>query len=86
MLVARGGPTMMARIGVMKALNRSHVRVGPQKAQEGRMTVWVYVNTSKQVGDKDHLNVIANEIAAEEWFSENDPEGVAFEYPVSDRQ
>jgi hypothetical protein len=46
----------------------------------------VYVNTSKQVGDKDHLKVIANEIAAEEWFSENDPEGVAFEYPVSDRQ
>jgi hypothetical protein len=26
MLVARSGPTMMARIGVMKALNRGHVR------------------------------------------------------------
>ncbi len=26
MLVARGGPTMMARIGVMRALNRGHVR------------------------------------------------------------
>ena len=26
MLVSRGGPTMMARIGVMKALNRGHVR------------------------------------------------------------
>jgi hypothetical protein len=48
------------------------------------MTVWVYVNTSKQVGDKDHLKVFANEIAAEAWFRENDPEGVAFEYPVSD--
>ncbi len=29
-----------------------------------------------QVGDKDHLKVIANEIAAEAWFSENDPEGL----------
>jgi hypothetical protein len=27
MLVSRGGPTMMARIGVMKALNRHVVRV-----------------------------------------------------------
>jgi hypothetical protein len=26
MLVSRGGPTMMARIGVMRALNRYHVR------------------------------------------------------------
>jgi hypothetical protein len=26
MLVARGGATMLARIGVMKALNRHHVR------------------------------------------------------------
>jgi hypothetical protein len=29
------------------------------------MTVWVYVTTSKRVGDKDHLKVFANEIAAE---------------------
>jgi len=56
---------MMARIGVTRALNRGHVREfnssgkthhwGVEKAQEGRMTVWVYVNTSKQVGDKEHL-------------------------------
>jgi hypothetical protein len=26
MLVARGAPTMLARIGVMRALNRHHVR------------------------------------------------------------
>jgi|SRR5882672_1104761 len=26
MLCSRGGPTMMARIGVMRALNREHVR------------------------------------------------------------
>jgi hypothetical protein len=46
------------------------------------MTVWIYVNTSKQVGDKDHLKVFANEDAAETWLQENDPEGVAFEYEV----
>jgi hypothetical protein len=38
------------------------------------MTVWIYVDTSKEVGDVDHLKVFANE--------ENDPEGVAFEYEV----
>ena len=29
------------------------------------MTVWIYVDTSKQVGDKDHLKVFASEDAAE---------------------
>ena len=46
------------------------------------MTVWIYVNTSKQFGDKDHLKVFATEDAAETWLQENDPEGVAFEYEV----
>jgi hypothetical protein len=46
------------------------------------MTVLIYVNTSKQVGDADHLKVFANADAAETWFAENDPEGVAFEYEV----
>ena len=46
------------------------------------MTVWIYVNTSKQVGDPDHVKVFANEEAAQAWFDENDPEGVAFEYVV----
>ena len=41
------------------------------------MTVFVYVNTSQQVGDHDHLKVFANADAAETWFAENDPEGVA---------
>ena len=45
-------------------------------------TVWVYVDTSKEIGDVDHLKVFANEDAAERWFAEYDPEGVAFEYPV----
>ena len=46
------------------------------------MTVWIYVNTGKQVGDKNHLKVFANEDTAETWLQENDPEGVAFEYEV----
>ena len=47
------------------------------------MTVWIYVDTNKQVGDPEHLNVFANQETAEAWFEENDPEGVAFEYEVS---
>ena len=35
-----------------------------------------------KVGDPDHLKVFANTDAAETWFEENDPEGVAFEYAV----
>jgi hypothetical protein len=46
------------------------------------MTVFVYVNPSKQIGDEDHLKVFANVDAAKKWFEENDPEGVAFEYEV----
>jgi hypothetical protein len=38
--------------------------------------------TSKQVGDADHIRVFANQDAAETWFEENDPEGVAFEYEI----
>jgi hypothetical protein len=57
--------------------------LGPAEAKEGPMkTVLIYVNTSKEVGDVDHLKVFANEDAAERWFEENDPEGVAFEYEV----
>ena len=46
------------------------------------MTVLIYVDRSKQVGDRDHLKVFANADAAETWFEGNDPEGVAFEYDV----
>jgi hypothetical protein len=45
-------------------------------------TVWIYVDTIKQAGDKDHLKVFATEEAAERWLAENDPEGVAFVYEV----
>jgi hypothetical protein len=46
------------------------------------MTVLIYLDTSKQVGDRDHLKVFASADAAETWFAENDPEGVTFEYEI----
>jgi len=49
------------------------------------MTVLIYVDTSKQVGDPDHLKVFANAEVAAAWFAENDPEGVAFDYEVIER-
>ena len=49
------------------------------------MMVWIYVDTSKQVGDKDHLKVFGDEATADAWFADHDPEGVAFEYEVSRR-
>ena len=44
----------------------------------------IYVNTSKQVGDPEHVRVFAYADAAETWFEDNDPEDVAFEYEVLD--
>ena len=35
------------------------------------MSVFVYVNTSNQVGDPDHLKVFANRDAADAWLAEN---------------
>jgi hypothetical protein len=43
-------------------------------------TVWIYVDTSKDVGDPEHLKVFANEVAAQALFAKYDPEGVTFEY------
>jgi hypothetical protein len=39
------------------------------------MTVWIYVDTNKQVGNPEHLKVFAQE-TAQAWIDENDPEGV----------
>jgi hypothetical protein len=73
----------------MRALNRTSgacsilivkTRIGKAQAEEGPMTtVWVYVDTSKEVGDPDCLKVFADEEAANRWLEENDPEFVAFE-------
>jgi hypothetical protein len=43
------------------------------------MTVFICVNTTRQVGDA--IKVFADLAAAERWFKENDPEGV-FEYGI----
>jgi hypothetical protein len=44
--------------------------------------VVIYVNTSKDVGDVNHLQVFADADVAEKWFAKNDPEGAGFVYPV----
>jgi hypothetical protein len=41
------------------------------------MTVFVYVNTGKQVGDPEPIKAFATADAAATWFEENDSEGVA---------
>jgi hypothetical protein len=46
------------------------------------MMVWIYVDTAKEVQDPEHIKVFATVDAAEKWFEENDPEGVAFEYEI----
>jgi hypothetical protein len=45
-------------------------------------TVWVYTDTSKQVGDPNQLHVFATQDAARRWLDEFDAEGIAFEYTV----
>jgi hypothetical protein len=45
-------------------------------------TVWIYTDTSKQVGDADHLKVFESPGVFERWKETNDPEGAAFEYVV----
>jgi hypothetical protein len=73
-------------LGTARAIKRtSDPRLVTARLLHGEdrlMTVWIYVDTSKQVGDPNHLKVFANQDAAEAWFAENDPEGVAFEYEV----
>jgi hypothetical protein len=44
------------------------------------MTVLIYVNTAKQVGDPEHIKVFCQRGRRGNWFEENDPEGAAFEY------
>lgn len=63
---------------------RGHRSLGQEEAKEGPMTVWIYVNTSGDIGDVEHLKVFATELAANRWFEDNDPEGVAFKYLVGE--
>jgi hypothetical protein len=61
---------------------RAKTSIGGGESSRGTNAVWIYVDASKQVGDRDHLKVFASEVAADTWSEENDPEGVAFEYDV----
>ena len=75
------GPEPALRSGVKSEGKRA--ALGPAQAEESPMkTVWVYVDTSKEIAHVDYLKVFANEAAAEKWLEEHDPEGVAFEYEV----
>ncbi|MBR0801760.1 hypothetical protein JQ615_41200 [Bradyrhizobium jicamae] len=42
------------------------------------MKVWIYTDTSKSVGDPQHVKVFATGEAAQSWFKQNAPDGVAF--------
>ena len=44
--------------------------------------IWVYVDSRYSTGDRDHLKLFTTTDASNEWFEENDPEGVAFQYDV----
>ena len=48
-------------------------------------TIWVYVEKSKIAGDTGQSNVLASLDLAKAWFTEGDPEGVAFEYTLINR-
>lgn len=45
-------------------------------------TVWIYEDGHKRVGDLDWVKVFSTEEAAKWWLVENDPEGVAWAYPI----
>ena len=81
-----GGEDYLLQIAIPKSFFTSR-RPTPSSAATASMSarrtfVWIYVDTSKQVGDPDHLKVFGNADAANTWFKEHEPEGVAFEYPV----
>ena len=45
-------------------------------------TVWIYTDTSKQVGDADHLKVFESPSVFRRWKETNNAQGSAFEYVV----
>jgi len=79
-MFSHGKNVVQCNLRLRSRLNRSRSRaqkhpLGRAQAEERPMTVFVYVNTSKQVGDPEHIKAFANVDAAEKWFEENDPEG-----------
>jgi hypothetical protein len=56
-------------------------------ARRGGRTVWLYLDdyqdgTVRTIGEPGWIKVFASPDAADRWFKENDPEGVAWEYEV----
>jgi hypothetical protein len=45
-------------------------------------TVWVYVDTSKRVGDLEYLKIFGRRDVADDWLALHDPKGVAHQYPI----
>jgi hypothetical protein len=39
--------------------------------EDRQMTVWIYVDKTKRVGDPGRLKIFANQDAAEKWFERN---------------
>jgi hypothetical protein len=77
-----GNSKRPAGVNRVRPVAEGQALVAPEAEEGPNMTVLIYVNTSKHVGDADHLKVFANTDAAERWLDENDPEGVVFEYEV----
>jgi hypothetical protein len=48
-------------------------------------TVWIYVTDHGRIGDEDWVKVFSSSDAADESLEQNDPEGVAWEYPIHDK-
>jgi hypothetical protein len=77
----RGQQPLPARIEMLQAERRQaslvygkqRAPLGQAQAEERPITVFVYVNTSKQVGDPEHIKVFATADAAETWFEETTP-------------
>ncbi|WP_342710747.1 DUF5658 family protein [Bradyrhizobium sp. B124] len=46
------------------------------------MKVWIYTDTSKNIGDPQYLKVFATSEAAQPWLKQNDPHGVAIAYEI----
>jgi hypothetical protein len=84
----KGGIVMMAHIAMLRALNHGDPDPAPARRKRAkrytivRRPCWFTSTPAKPSGDPDHIKVIANVDAAEKWFEDNDPEGVAFEYEV----
>ena len=72
-----------------RALDRSRPaqarRSQPASTELSMKTVWIYVADYGRVGDEDWVKVFSSSDAAEEWLEQNDPEGVAWEYPIHDK-